>query len=91
MYSFLPGNKRLLNEENDHNPENTDTSRSEKYDMSHTSRDDYIAKSKDTKNTNDDGKYKEDTSNYQDGNERVDNPEASDILRDDSVIKTTKE
>ena len=41
--------------------------------------------------TNDDDEYKEDTSKYQDSNERVDNPETSDTLRDDSVIKTTKE
>ena len=34
---FLPGNKRLLNEENDNNPETTDTSLYEKDDMSHTS------------------------------------------------------
>ena len=34
---FLPGNKILLNKENDNNPETTDTSRSEKDDMSHTS------------------------------------------------------
>ena len=51
---------------------------------------DYISKAKDTKHTNDDSEYKEDTSKYQDGNERVDNPETSDTLRDDSVIKTTK-
>ena len=34
---FLPVNKRLVNDENDHNIETTDTSQSEKYDMSHTS------------------------------------------------------
>ena len=39
---FLPVNKRLLNEENDHNTETIDTSRSEKYDMSHTSQHDFI-------------------------------------------------
>ena len=53
---FLPVNKILLNKENDHNPETTDTSLSEKYDMSHTSSDDFITKAKDTKNTNDDDK-----------------------------------
>ena len=37
---------------------------------------------KDTKNTNDDEEFKEDTSKHQDGNELVDNPETSDILRD---------
>ena len=51
---FLPGNKRLLNEENDHNPETTDISQSGKDDMSHTSRDDSIEKAKDMKITNDD-------------------------------------
>ena len=50
-----------------------------------------FAKAKDTKNTNDDDKYKEDTSKHQDGNGRVDNPETSDTLRDESVIKTTIE
>ena len=59
--------------------------------MSHTSRDGSIAKAKDTKNTNDADKYREDASKIQDGNERVDNPETSDTLRDDSVINTTKE
>ena len=48
---FLPGNKRLLNDKNDHNPENTDTSLSEKDDMSHTSRDDLIGKTKSEKKT----------------------------------------
>ena len=51
---FHPGNKRLLNEENDDNPKTTDIPQSEKDDTSHTSRDDYYAKVKDTKNTNDD-------------------------------------
>ena len=46
---FLPVNKRLLNEENEDNPETTDTSRSERDDTSHTSRDYSIEKSKDTK------------------------------------------
>ena len=58
--------------------------------MSHTSPDDSIAKAKDTKNTNDDDEYKEDTLKLQDGKERVDNPETSDTLRDDSAIRTTK-
>ena len=87
---FLPGNKRLLNQENDNNPETTDTSRSEKYYMSNTSQDDFIVKAKDTKNTNDDDKYKEDTSKHQDGNKSIDNPETPDTLRDGSIIKTTK-
>ena len=90
LFTFIPGNKRLLNKENDHNPETTNTSQSEKDDMSHTNWDDYISKAKDTKNTNEDDKYKEDTSKHQDGNKRVGNPETSDTLRDDSVIKATK-
>ena len=90
MSPFLPGIKILLNKGNDHNPETTDTSLSEKYNMSHTSRYDYIAKAKDTKDTNDDDKYKEDTSKHQDGNERVDNPETSDTFHYDIVINKAK-
>ena len=45
---FIPGNKILLKDENDHNPETTDTSRSEKDDISHTSQDDFIEKAKNT-------------------------------------------
>ena len=45
---------------------------------------------KDTKNTKYDDEYKEDTSKNQDGNERVDEPETSDTLRNESVIITTK-
>ena len=41
--------KKILNEDNDNNPETTDTSQSKKYDMPHTSRDDYIVKVKDKK------------------------------------------
>ena len=41
---FLPGNKGLINEYNDDNPEITDTSLSEKYDMSNTSPDDFNEK-----------------------------------------------
>ena len=44
-----------------------------------------------TKITNNDDKYKEETSKLQDGDESVDNYETSDNLRDDSIIKTTKE
>ena len=46
VLSFLPGNKKLVSKDIDNNNETTDTSRSEKDDMSHTSRDDYIAKVK---------------------------------------------
>ena len=53
---FIPGNKRLLNEENDNNPGTTDTPKSKKYDMSHTSRDDSFEIAKDTKNDIDDEK-----------------------------------
>ena len=62
MSPSIPRNKRLLNEENGYNLRTTHTSRSEKYDMEHTSPDDYIEKVKDTKTTNDDDKYKGDTS-----------------------------
>ena len=87
---FISGNKWLLNEENDDNPETTDTSLSEEYYTSHTKRDDYIAKFKDTKNTNDDNKYKEDTSKHQDSNESVDNTKTSDTFNNESVINTIK-
>ena len=50
-----------------------------------------LLKKRDTKNTNDDDKYKDDTLKLQDGNECVDNPETSETLRDDIFIKTTKE
>ena len=49
---FLPGNKVLLNERNDDNPETKDTPKYQIYYMSHTRRDAFIAKVKDTKNTN---------------------------------------
>ena len=58
---FLPANKILLNEDNDDNPETTDTSLYEKDDMSHTSPDDSTEK-KWHKNTNNGDKYKEETS-----------------------------
>ena len=41
MSPFLPENKRLLNKDNDDNPETKDTSLYEKYDMSHTSPDNF--------------------------------------------------
>ena len=88
---FLPGNKLLRNQENDDDPETTDTSHTEKEDTSYTNQDDSIENVKDMKNTNDDDKYKENTSKHQDGNESVDNPETSDTSRDERVIKTTKE
>ena len=44
MSPFLPRNKRLLNEENDDNPETKDTSISEKDGMSHASTDDFTGK-----------------------------------------------
>ena len=47
---------------NDDNPKTTDTSNTDKYETSHTNWDDYIENVKDMKNTNDDDKYKEDTS-----------------------------
>ena len=59
--------------------------------MSHTNKDDSIEILKDTKNTNDDGKYKDDISKNQDSNESVDNPENSDTSRNESFINKTKE
>ena len=50
LYPFIPVNKILLNKENDHNPETTDNSRSEKYNMSHTSRD-YCIENRKTQKT----------------------------------------
>ena len=44
MSPFLTGNKRLLNGDNDEGTETTDTSLSEKYDMSYTSPDDFTEK-----------------------------------------------
>ena len=49
-----------------------------------------LKKVRDTKNTNDYDKYREDTSKIWDGNERVDNPETWDTFCDEIVIKTTK-
>ena len=43
------------------------------------------------KNTNNDDGYKEDTSQYQDGNESVHNIETINTSRNESVINTTKE
>ena len=87
---FISGNKTLLKEENDHNSETTDTSLSGKDDMSRTSPDDFIKKTKDKK-TNDDDEYKEETSKLQYGKKSVDNSETLDNLRDDSIINTSKE
>ena len=44
----------------------------------------------DTKNNNDDDKYKEDTSKHQNGNKCVDNSETSDPLSNEGIINTTK-
>ena len=49
---FLPGNKSLRNQENDHNAETTDNSHTEKYDTSHTNQDDSVENVKDMKNIN---------------------------------------
>ena len=46
MSPFLPGNKRPINKDKDHNPETIDNSLYEKYDMSHTSPDDFTEKRK---------------------------------------------
>ena len=88
---FIPGNTIRLNKDNDYNPETTDTSLSKKDDMLHANPYDFTEKTKYEKSTNDDDKYKEETSKFQDGNESVDNSETSDNLRDDSIINTTKE
>ena len=45
---------------------------------------------KDTKNTNVDDKYRENTSKHQGGHESVDNHETSDTLRNEGVINKTK-
>ena len=55
---FPPGNKRLLNEDNDDNTETIDNSLSGKYDMSHTSKDVFTEKN-DKQITNSDDEYKE--------------------------------
>ena len=44
LYPFLPRNKRLLNKDNDDNPETTDNSLYGKDDMSHTSPDYFTEK-----------------------------------------------
>ena len=59
--------------------------------MSHTSPDEFTEKTNDKINTKNDDKYKEETSNIQEGNESLDNSETSNTLRDDSIVKTTKE
>ena len=74
---FLTVNKRLLNKDNDDNPETTDTSQPGKDDMSHTSLDDFTEKN-DKKITNNDDEYREETSKTQEGSESVDNSETSD-------------
>ena len=58
--------------------------------MSHTSPDDFTEKKR-QKITNNDDKYKEETSKVQEVNESVINSETSDTLRDDIIVKITKE
>ena len=89
MSPFLPGNKILLNEDNDDNPEATDNSISRKDDMSHTSPDDFTKKTYDKKITNNDDEYKEEISKIKEGNESVDTSETPDDFCDDIIIKTT--
>ena len=50
-----------------------------------------LKKTNDKKITNNDDEYKEENSRLQDGNESVDNYETSYTLRDESIIKITKE
>ena len=59
MSTFLSGNKLLLNEDNDDNPETTDTSLSVKYDMSHISQDNFTGDKSDKTISNNDEEYKE--------------------------------
>ena len=54
---FSSGFKSSRNKANDNNPETTDTSCTDKYDMSQTNQDDYIETVKSMKK-NDDDKYK---------------------------------
>ena len=63
--------KSLRNEANDYNPETTDTSRTDKYDMPRTNWDDSIENVKSMIKTNDDDKYKEGDLRHQHGNESV--------------------
>ena len=80
--------KSLRNEENYDNPETADTSRTDKYDTSHTNRDDFIESVKYIKNSNYDEEYKEDNSQYQDGNKCLDNPETSYTFHVRKVLST---
>ena len=59
LYTVLPENKILLKEDNDDNLETTDTSLSGKYDMSHTSPDDFSERQNVKIIANNDDKYKE--------------------------------
>ena len=54
---FPPGFKSLRNKANDNNHESTDTSRTDKYNMSRTNQYYSIENVKSMKNTNDDYKY----------------------------------
>ena len=58
---FIPGNKILLNEDNDDNPKTTDTSQSENMIRHILIEMILLKKWKTWKNTNDDDKYKDDT------------------------------
>ena len=87
---FIPGNKILLNEDDDDNPETTDTSLSGKDDMSQISIDDFTGKTNDKTIIDHDEDYKEETPKRKKGNESVDNSETSDNLCGDSIIVTTK-
>ena len=80
MSPFITENKILLNKDNDDNPETIDTSISGKDDMSHTSPDDFTEK-KWQKITNNDDKYKEETSKNKEVNESVDNSETKDNFK----------
>ena len=68
---FSPGFKSLRNEADGDNHEYTDTSRTDKDDMSLTNQDNSIENLKSMKNKNDNEEYKEENLQHQNGNGRV--------------------
>ena len=71
LHKFPPGFKSLRNEAADDPHEYTDTSRTDKYDMSRTDKDKSIENLKSMNNKNSDDEYKEENSQHQHGNESV--------------------
>ena len=86
----LPGMKSFRNKEHDDNPETTDTSYTNRDNMSNTIQYDYIVNVKYMKNTNDDDEYKEDTSKHHEGIETVNNHETSNTSRNGTQPKEKK-